>query len=165
MEEIIFGSLIIWVLSRINKKKAESPATDSSSASPGTPAVPNFVTGRVNVLPWPTGTPQTINNVELLYYVSPNGRTIGPAAACSLPNKLQLKRSMISSIQKIAVLSSQYNQMSPYDRDGSQGDRIRDEIEDAKQMLETAYQSLKQGCLTTSAQTGPVNNTSAQQRN
>jgi hypothetical protein len=165
MEEIIFGSLIIWVLGRITKKKAESPAPNSSSASPGPPAVPNFVTGRVNVLPWPTATPQTINNVQLLYYVSPNGRTIGPAAACSLPNKLQLKTSMISSIQKISVLASQYNQMNPYDRDGSQGDRLRDEIEDAKQMLETAYQSLKQGCLKPPAQTGPVNNTAAQRGN
>ena len=163
MEQLIFGSLIVWALGRITKKKAEAPAPSSTPA--GTPAAPNFVTGRVNVLSWPTATPQTINAVQLLYYVSPNGRTIGPAAACSLPNKLQLKTSMISSIQKISVLASQYNQMNPYDRDGSQGDRIRDEIEDAKLMLETAYQSLKQGCLNPPTQTGPVNNTAAQRGN
>ena len=163
MEELIFGSLIIWALGRITKKKAEAPAPSSTPA--GTPAAPNFVTGRVNVLSWPTATPQTINAVQLLYYVSPNGRTIGPAAACSLPNKLQLKTAMISGIQRLSVLASQWNQMPQPQRDSDQGDRLRDEIEETKQNVEMAYRSLKQGCLNPPTQTGPVNNTAAQRGN
>lgn len=55
MEELIFGSLIIWALGRITKKKAEAPA-------PGTIAPPAL----------PRATPQS-NSANAVGPVDPSG--------------------------------------------------------------------------------------------
>ena len=55
MEQLIFGSLIVWVLGRIAKKKAEAPA-------PGTIAPPRL----------PRATPQS-NSTNAVGPVDPSG--------------------------------------------------------------------------------------------
>jgi hypothetical protein len=155
------GLLLLLIPLLLFRKKTTATTTQPSNSG-GTTA-PDFTTGRVKILNWPTERPKTIQEVQMLFYVSPNGRTIGPASACALPNKLQLKTSMISGIQRLSVLASQFNQMPQPQRDSDQGDRLRDEIEETKDIIDMSYRSLKQGCLNTPTQTGPIT-TAATQR-
>lgn len=157
MEELL---LLLIPLLLFRKKSA---ATTTQPSNGGGTTAPDLVSTPVKIYPWPTQTPKTIQEVQMLFYVSPNGRSIGPASACSLPNKLQLKSAMISGIQRLSVLASQWNQMPQPQRDSDQGDRLRDEVEETKQNVEMAYRSLKQGCLNPPTQTGPIT-TAATQR-
>lgn len=144
MEQLLLWGLGLLVVSRLGKKKGAA----ANAVTPATPGVPDFTTGRVKVLPWPNQTPKTIAEIEYpLFYIGPGGRTIGPATACTLPNKLQLRRDMISSIQRLQVLASTWNQLNPQQRESQQGDMIRDEVEEMTNKLNKAYQDLKNGCL------------------
>ena len=160
MEELLLYALGAFILTRFRKKEAETTATPSNSSS----SVPDFVTGRVKIYPWPTSTPKTIQEVEFLFYVGPGGRSVGPAANCVLPNKPQLKSVMIGSIQRLAVLASMWNQMSQPQRDSDQGDRIRDEVDEVKNNLDAAYRALKQGCLNPPTQAAPPSASTSNQR-
>lgn len=161
MQQLLFWGLGLWVLAQINKKKGGAQA--AAQVAPG--SAPDFETGRVKVLDWPLQTPTTIQEIEYpLFYVGPGGRTIGPATACSLPNKLQLKQDMISAIQRLQILASMWQQMNPQDRESGQGDRIRDEVEEMTNKLNSSYQKLKNGCLARPAQTFSPDTTTQVQR-
>lgn len=150
MDQILLYGLGFWLLTRL-RKKGGAPA---NAGTPTMPGVPDFTTGRVKVLPWPDQTPKTVAEVEFpLFYIGPGGRTIGPAAACTLPNKLQLRRDMISAIQRLQVLASTWNQLNPQQRESQQGDMIRDEVEEMTNKLNKAYRDLKNGCLNVKTQT------------
>jgi hypothetical protein len=150
MQQLLLYGLGFWLLTRIKKRGGSASQQNQTT----TPVIPDFETGRVRVLDWPLETPRTVQDVEYpLFYVGPGGRTIGPAAACSLPNKLQLRRDMISSIQRLQVLASQWQQLSPPQQQSQQGDMIRDEVEEMTTKLNKTYQDLKNGCLGRPSQT------------
>ncbi|MBF0388384.1 MAG: hypothetical protein HQL20_11155 [Candidatus Omnitrophica bacterium] len=148
MEQLLLWGVGLWVLTRLNKKKG---APSAQSVAPGSV---DFETGRVKVLPWPDQTPTKISEIDYpLFYVGPGGRTIGPATACTLPNKLQLRQDMISAIQQLQVLASQWQQLSPAMQQDVQGDRIREAVEEQTNKLNKAYRDLKNGCLNVRTQT------------
>lgn len=156
MEQLFLLGVGLWILSRMKK--------DSTGAD-YQPDPRDIQTGRVKVLEWPEQTPSTIAEVNYpIFYVGPGGRTIGPGSACTLPNKRQLRADMIGAIQRLQVLASMWNQMNPVDRDSTNGDRIRDEVEEMNAKLTKAYQDLKNGCINRTTQNFSPSTSAAPQR-
>ena len=81
MEQLIFGSLIVWVLGRIAKKKAEAPAPGTIAPAPGSgtsygmPLGPPIPTNQ----PGGSGTPQGQQVVLLNAILANNLPCIDPA--------------------------------------------------------------------------------------